>query len=298
MTQPNDDIPVCPAPDPDPTRPAFDVPAQACDAHAHIFTEADTHRYSPRRGYTPPTASLASFLSLHQVLGIERAVLTQPSVYGTDNTVILQAVAQHPDRFRAVAAVGPEITDRNLEDMNESGVKGVRVNIVDKGGMPFDNIAAVRRFTDRIAQFGWHLELLLHAQDFPEMRKDFGRLPVDIVIGHLGYMKTSHGLDDPGFNEMVAMARDGKCWVKLTGSYRITTADLPPYDDVVPFARALIGAAPARMVWGSDWPHPTFYGTMPNDGYLFDQIGIWTDNDAAMIRQILVDNPAGLYGFE
>ncbi len=288
----------CPAPDPDPTTPKFTVPANACDTHAHIFPAADTHRYSPSRGYTPPVASLDAFLKLHETLGISRGVLTQPSVYATDNTAIVNAVATMPERFRAVAALGSDASDEELLRLNESGVKGVRVNLVDKGGMPFAGLDDVIRFASRIADFGWHLELLLHAQDFPTLRQDFAALPVDMVIGHLGYMTTSYGLDNPGFQEMLAAAREGRCWVKLTGSYRITTCKSTPYPDVIPFARALIDAAPERMLWGSDWPHPTFYGAMPNDGYLLDQLVDWTDNDAALIKQILVDNPASLYGFD
>jgi len=297
MNEADQGIPVCPPPDPNPRKPVFNVPPLACDTHAHLFPAADQGRYSEKRGYTPPVATLDSFLAMHETLGIERTVLTQPSVYGTDNTAILDAVALYPDRMRAVAAVGRAVTDQELERLNAAGVKGVRVNLVDKGGMPFDDIADVKRFTSRIAPLGWHLEFLLHAQDFPTLRKDFGSLPVNIVVGHLGYMKTSHGLDNPGFQELLAMARDGKCWIKLTGSYRITTADAPPYDDVIPYGRALVSAAPDRMLWGSDWPHPTFYGAMPNDGYLLDQLLDWTSSDAALIQKILVDNPAGLYGF-
>ncbi len=291
------DIPFCQGPDPKPHRPAFKAPAGACDTHAHIFPAAHRERYSPARGYTPPDASLESFLELHSVLGIDRAVLTQPSVYGTDNTAILEAVEAYPERMRAVAAVGNDVTEAELERLNEAGVKGVRVNIVDKGGMPFDDIADVVAFTHRIRDFGWHLELLLHAQDFPDLRQDFKSSAVDIVVGHLGYMTTSHGIEHPGFNELVAMVNDGRCWAKLTGSYRITTAASTPYPDVVPFAQKLIAANPDRVVWGSDWPHPTFSGAMPNDGYLFDQLGVWTDNDQDLIERILVTNPQVLYEF-
>lgn len=292
------DIPFCQGPDPDPESPTVKAPAGACDTHAHIFPVAHESRYSAGRGYTPPVASLESFLELHDVLGIERAVLTQPSVYGVDNTAILEAVEQYPERMRAVAAVGNDVSDKELEALNASGVRGVRVNVADKGGMPFDDMEDVCRFTQRIRDFGWHLELLLHAQDFPQLRKDFEASAVDIVIGHLGYMKTSHGIDNPGFVEMLAMVKEGRCWAKLTGSYRITTCDSTPYPDVIPFAQKLIEANPSRVIWGSDWPHPTFYGAMPNDGYLFDQLGPWTDNNQAMIDRILVDNPKTLYGFD
>jgi len=290
-------IPLCQGPDPTPDAPGFVAPPGACDSHAHIFPAQHTASLSPARGYTPPVASLDDFLSLHKVLGIERAVLTQPSVYGTDNTAILEAVAAHPERMRAIVAVDADVTDAQLKAFNNAGVRGVRVNLVDKGGMPFDGMSAVRRFTDRIAEYGWHLELLIHAQDFPDLRKDFASLNVDISVGHLGYMTTSYGLDNPGFVELLAMVRDGACWAKLTGSYRITTSDKTPYPDVVPFAKALIDANNERVVWGSDWPHPTFKGNMPNDGYLFDQVNIWTEGDNDLIKQILVTNAEVLYGF-
>jgi len=295
--QSSDDIPYCQGPDPDPRAPGFSVPVNACDCHAHIFPEQHISRYSPARGYTPPVASLDSFLALHRVLGMQRAVLTQPSVYGTDNTAMLEAVAWYPQKMRAIVAVDADVTDTQLIQFHEKGARGVRVNLVDKGGMPFDGMAAVRRFTDRIADLGWHLELLIHANEFAQLRRDLTNLAVDISVGHLGYMTTSHGLDNPGFIELLAMLRDGACWVKLTGSYRITTSQSTPYADVVPFARALIDANSKRVIWGSDWPHPTFRGTMPNDGYLLDQIDIWTESDAELIRQILVRNPESLYGF-
>jgi len=293
---PDTEIPLCPGPDPDPTRPSFDVPPGAIDCHAHVFGPESRYPYSPGRGYTPPDASLASFLRLHEVLGIERAVLTQPSVYGTDNRAILDAVAQCGERMLAVAAVGEDVTDRELEELNAQRVRGVRVNLVDKGGMPFDGIGAVRRFTERIRDFGWHLEVLIHVHEFEDLRRTLNSMAVDVVVGHLGYMKTDHGLDNPGFREFLELVRDGNCWVKLTGAYRITARDRLPYDDVTPFARALIEANPDRMVWGSDWPHPTFWGAMPNDGGLFDQLAEWAP-DAETRRKILVDNPRALYGF-
>ncbi len=290
------EIPICPGPDPAPTRPCFDVPKGAIDTHAHVFGPVSKYPYSPGRGYTPPDASLESFRHLHDALGIERAVLTQPSVYGTDNRAILDAVAAAGDRMLAVAAVAEDITDRELEALNARKVRGVRVNMVDKGGMPFDGIGAVREFTERIRDFGWHLEVLIHVDEFDDLRRALNAMAVDVVVGHLGYMKTDHGLDHPGFREFLDLVRDGKCWVKLSGSYRITTQDRPPYADVTPLARALIEANPDRMVWGSDWPHPTFWGTMPNDGELFDQLADWAP-DAATRQKILVDNPRALYGF-
>ncbi len=293
----DDPYPMCQGPDPAPTPVTFAVPRGAVDCHAHIFGPESTYPYSPKRGYTPPDADLETYLSLHQVLGgIERAVLTQPSVYGTDNSRMLDVVEQMGERFRAVAGVDEEITDKALEDLHARGVRGVRVNLVDKGGMAFDGIEAVRRFTERIKDLGWHLEVLIHVHEFEDLRKTLNSMAVDVSVGHLGYMKTDQGLDHPGFQAFLELLRDGNCWVKLSGSYRVTTSELTPYDDVEPFARALIEANEDRILWGTDWPHPVFKGTMPNDGALMDQLAAWAP-DEGLRTKILVTNPVALYGF-
>jgi predicted TIM-barrel fold metal-dependent hydrolase len=288
-------IPFCPGPDLDPSRPKFQVPKGAIDCHAHVFGPETRYPYSSGRGYTPPDATLESFLALHDALGIEKAVLTQPSVYGTDNRAILDAVESCGDRMLAVAAVGEDITDAELAALHARRVRGVRVNMVDKGGMPFDGIGAVVRFTERIKDMGWHLEVLIHVHEFDDLRGVMNSMAVDVVVGHLGYMKSGHGIENPGFQEFLDLVRDGNCWVKLTGSYRITEEDDLPYGDVAPVARALIDANPDRMIWGSDWPHPVFWGKMPNDGALFDQLEDWAP-DSVTRQKILVDNPNRLYG--
>lgn len=293
-----DPYPLCQGPDPAPTRATFDLPAGAVDSHAHIFGTEDAYPYSPARGYTPPEATLASYLDLHEALGgIDRAVLTQPSVYGTDNGCMLDAVEAMGGTFRAVAAVDENVTDTELETLHARGVRGARVNIVDKGGMPFDGIGAVRRFTERIADLGWHLEVLIHVHEFEDLRATMNGMAVDVSFGHLGYMKTDNGIDHPGFQEFLDLLRDGNCWVKLTGSYRITVRERTPYDDIDPYAEALVAANPDRVVWGTDWPHPAVKGVMPNDGALLDRLAAWAP-DEAIRRKILVDNPEALYGFE
>ena len=290
--------PACPGPDPN-TRPArFEVPAGACDSHFHVFGPARHYTFSPARGYTPPDATVQMLHQLHRTLGLERGVITQPSVYGTDNSATLDAVATAPRRLRAVVAVDKTISDAALRSMHEAGARGVRVNMVDKGGMPFADMREVKDFCQRLAPLGWHLEVLIHVDEFDDLAGTLGTLPVDVVVGHLGYMSTAKALDEPGFQRFLALLRDGNLWAKLTGTYRITRCERPPYDDVLPVARALIGAAPAKLLWGTDWPHPHHHGFMPNDGYLLDQLADWTEDDAALIKQILVDNPAGFYGFE
>jgi predicted TIM-barrel fold metal-dependent hydrolase len=290
--------PACQGPDPAPQPPSFAVPPGTIDCHAHIFGAPQKYPFSPARGYTPPEASLANYLELHRVLGgIQRAVLTQPSVYGTDNSCMMDVVDHMDGKFKAIVAVDAAVTDKDLQAMHDRGARGVRVNLADKGGNPFEDMRAVQKFTERLKDLGWHLEVLVHVDDFPDLRATMNGMAVDVSFGHLGYMRTDKGIEHPGFQEFLDLIRDGRCWAKLTGTYRITTAAVTPYRDVEPYARALIAANEDRVVWGTDWPHPTYKGIMPNDGALFDQLAEWAP-DEALRHKILVTNAEALYGFE
>ena len=229
-------------------------------------------------------------------LGIERAVLVQPSVYGTDNTVMLRAMSElGQDRCRAVAVVDDDASDAELERLHEAGVRGVRVNVVDvaegKGVVP---MATLAQLASRVKRYGWHVEFLMHADEFPDLDRQFADFPVDIVLGHLGYMKTDKGIDQAGFQAMLRLMRRGKCWVKLTGPYRISTHPMP-HQDTVAYARALLEAAPERVLWGTDWPHVMVKTPMPNDADLADLLLDWVPQ--TLREQVLVTNPAKLYGF-
>ena len=162
----------------------------------------------------------------------------------------------------------------------------------DKGKLPLDML---RRLADKIARHGWHIELLMHCDEFPQMDRDFADFPVNIVLGHLGYMKTALGLEAPGFQALLRLIHAGKAWVKLTGPYRISGGPLP-HADTVPFAHALLKANADRVIWGSDWPHVMHKGQTPNDGELTDLLLDWVP-DEAQREQVLVTNPARLYGF-
>lgn len=288
------DIP-CPPPDPAPHAPGFVMPSGAVDTHAHLFGPADRYPYSPARGYTPPDATLAQYERLHRILGVARGVLTQPSVYGTDNRLILDTLREQRYRLRAIAVVDPQVSDAELGRMDALGVRGIRINLADPGERPFDSVGSIARMAERLKPLGWHIEFLVHVHEFPELAA-LGKLAVEISVGHLGYMPASCGLDHPGFSEFLALVRDGRCWVKLSGAYRVTALKATPYTDVAPFARALVAARPDRMLWGTDWPHPICRMPMPNDGDLLDQLAEWVP-DATMRRRILVDNPVALYRF-
>jgi 2-pyrone-4,6-dicarboxylate lactonase len=286
---------VCPPPDSIPRTPNLKAPPKTCDTHAHIFGRQARYDYSPRRSYTPPDAPYEAYRHLHQTLGVERGVLTQPSVYGTDNTAMLDAVARDPDNLRAVAAVDAGIMDAALRRLHAAGARGIRVNLVDPGGMPFDSFGDVEAFAARIEPMGWHIEYLVHVHEFAEIDA-LARMPVDAVIGHFGYMNVGRGVDDAGFQAFLRVFEKGRVWVKMTAPYRITACADMPYDDVEPTAKALIAARPDRLLWGSDWPHPINKKPMANDGDLFDLVVGWLP-DESLRRQVMVDNPARLYGF-
>lgn len=288
--------PLCAAPDPAPRSPRLRLPLLSCDSHAHICGPLARHAYSPARIYTPPDALYPDCRAMLDTLGITRAVLVQPSVYGSDNTVLLEALQQDPVRLRGVAVIDPATPLGELERMHALGVRGVRCNIVDvkdgKGRLPLDHLQALAQ---TIQALGWHLEFLMHVDEFPDLDQLLADFPVDVVFGHLGYMTKGKGMEAPGFQALLRLLRSGRAWVKLTGPYRISDAPLP-YADVTPFAHALIEAAPDRIVWGSDWPHVMLKGPMPNDGALCDLLSDWVP-DPATRHKVLVDNPARLYGF-
>src|SRR5262249_17088473 len=208
----------CPAPDPNPRRPRLALPPLSCDCHAHVF-DASRHPYQANRGYTPPDNPVERLLALHDVLGIARGVVVQASVHGTDNRAVLDAVSAHPQRLRAIAAVTEETTDAELARMNRAGVRGIRVNLVDRGGMPFRSLDALGQMGERIRDFGWHVELLVHVEAAPELRQIMTGLKVPAIVGHVGYTRVTAGLDHPGYREFLAMLRDGLGWVKLTAPY-------------------------------------------------------------------------------
>ncbi|MBY0338822.1 MAG: amidohydrolase family protein [Acetobacteraceae bacterium] len=287
----------CPGPDPHPRRPAMVVPAGACDTHAHVF-DAARYPYQPVRGYTPPDNGVERLLALHDALGLSRGVVVQASVHGTDNRAVLDAAAAHPDRLRAVVAVGADVTEATLIDMHARGARGIRLNLVDRGGMPFASLDELRGVSDILRPLRWHVELLVHVeQQVTELRELAEAIALPVSVGHCGYTKAARGgMAHPGFQEFLAMLRDGLFWPKLTGLYRISAEPAFPYADAQDMAQACLTAAPSRCLWGSDWPHVAQWGPMPNDGDLFGLLAAW-EPDAEKRRAILVDNPARLYGF-
>ena len=281
-------------PDPHTRKPRFVMPALACDAHCHLFGPAAVFPYDPKATYHPPDAPFEALRRLHDVLGIERAVIVHASCHGSDMRATLNGIARSGGRYRGTAIVDESVTAADFDRMHEVGIRGVRFNFVRHlGGRP--EPAFFHRTVDRVKALGWHLILHLDAVDIVEFEEMFRKIPVPMVIDHMGRVKTADGLAQAPFRVLLEFMKNDNAWVKVCGAERISSAG-PPYADAVAFAQALIAAAPDRILWGTDWPHPNVGKHMPNDGDLVDLIPLLAP-DPAVQRKILVDNPARLYGF-
>lgn len=287
------ELPGCQPPDPGTRRPNLQMPAGACDSHAHVFGPRDRFPYDPDRSYTPPEAPYSAYRAMLDTLGVERACLVQPSIHGTNNSAMLDAISQSGGAVRGIAVVDGDISDTGLEALHEGGVCGLRINLQFDG---VDALVGIETLAARIAPLGWHLQFLANIANFHDALPRLAALPVDILFDHLGHMPAGHGIGAPPFQDMLALMREGRCWVKLSGPYRTSAEAGVPFADTAPFVAKLLDAAPDNLVWGTDWPHPHLEIPMVNDGDLADLLGQWVGNDNLRHR-ILVENPARLFGF-
>lgn len=283
-----------------PIAPAHRLPSGSCDSHAHIFGPADRYPYAPERNYTPHDASLESYAQLLHHLGFERAVLVQPSVYGTDNRLLRDALerAQHESlgiEWRGIAVLDDGVSDAELEALDGLGVRGVRLNLLFQGADV--SFAEAARLAERIAPFGWHLQFLIDITAFDDFAGRLSRLPVDSVVDHIGHFPATLGVQTPQFRDLKALMQEGRTWVKLSGPNRISSHDTAPFIDAQKLAQELVEHAPQRLVFGTDWPHVKLAGSMPDDGVLVEEFYRWIGGDDNLARQILVDNPRQLYAF-
>ncbi|WP_420394198.1 amidohydrolase family protein [Acuticoccus sp.] len=287
-------IPACQPPDPNPTPARFTPPDGAVDCHAHVFGPAARYAYVADRSYTPPDAPLEAYRAMLATLGLSRGVLVQPSVYGTDNTAMLDGLAADPGALRGVAVVEGDVADAELRRMHDLGVRGVRINLLFAGGT---GMADLTRLCARIAPLGWHVQLLIDVSTFGDLAATLAELPVPVVFDHMGHVPVAKAEGDPGVAAMLRLIAEGRAWAKLSGAYRITGLPRLPYDDVGTHARAIVAANPERVVWASDWPHPSVDILMPNDGALLSMLEDWTPDTATRDR-ILTTNAWTLYDFE
>ena len=282
-----------PHPEPHPPR-RFTPPPGACDSHCHVFGPGERFPYAESRSYTPPDAGLEDFEKLQSRLGLERAVFVQASCHGTDNRAMLDALRRGNGTYAGVAMIDERFTNAQLEELHEAGCRGARFNFVAHlGGAP--DLNAFERIVDRVARLGGHIVLHFDAVDLPRYSSLLDRMPTPYVIDHMARVDAMKGFGQQPFVQLLELARDARCWVKISGAERLTANGEPPYDDVVPFARALIEVAPGRVLWGTDWPHPNVR-SMPDDGDLLDLLADFAPDERARQR-ILVENPETLYAF-
>ena len=287
MLSGRDRFEVDPPPDADPHPPRrFVLPKGAVDTHAHVIGTS----YIESRSYTPHPAPPDAYIRMLDSTGITFGVLVQVSVHGTDNTLMVDTVRAHRDRLRGIAVAPHDLPDNGWRALKEAGVGGLRLNTTTGGGV---GVSALDRYEAVCAELGWHLQFLVEGERLPELATRIGRLKVPAVFDHMGYV-TPQSADGPPGRTLLQLVRDG-AWVKLSGAFRLSSAG-QPYADTIPFATALAEAAPSRCVWGSDWPHVSFRGAMPNTGDLLDLLTQWVPNSTRR-DAILVDNPRQLYGF-
>jgi predicted TIM-barrel fold metal-dependent hydrolase len=276
-----------PAPDDAPHPPrTYVLPRGAVDTHAHVIGT----QWIENRSYTPHPAAPQAYLRMLDATEMTYGVLIQVSVHGTDNSLMRDTVKANRHRLRGIAVIPHTLDQAGLADLKDAGVVGLRLNTTTGGGV---GVAAMEEYEAICREMDWHLQLLVNAGQLPALAPRIGRLRVPVVFDHMGYVSPDLAAGEAG-RALLQMVRDG-AWVKLSGGFRISLAE-PPYPDVVPFAHALADAAPTRCLWGSDWPHVSFGGAMPNTGDLLDLLGRCVP-DPAVRDAILVDNPQRLYGF-
>jgi predicted TIM-barrel fold metal-dependent hydrolase len=270
------------------------VPQGAWETHAHVIGVPPDYPLVVDRHYTAPAAPPEAFIAMLDRVGLSYGMLVQVSVHGTDNRLLLRALRQYPGRLRGVAVIAPDISDHDISELRDAGVTGIRILDIVGGGVGIQNLEIL---AERCAEIGWHIQLAVKGEAYPALLPRLLKLPVPLVIDHMGWCPAADGVEQPGFQAVLTLVRETGCYVKLSGGFRLSSQPYP-FADTVAFARALIGAAPDRMVWGSDWPHVGLYQSdaRPDVGQLLDNLVDYTDADPGLQHRILVDNPLRLYG--
>jgi len=275
-------------------RPAPALPADACDSHMHIFDPR--FAASPHWKRQPPRAEVAAYRLLQQRLGTSRTVVVNPSTYGTDNACSLDALAQLGEQARGVAVVAEDVADDELDRLAAQRVCGLRVNFVTPQSWGVTTPQMLTTLARKVARLGWHIQVFVHPEQLVELEPVLAALPVPLVIDHMARIDPAEGADAAAFAAARRLLDGGNTWMKLSGVYMRSRDGAPAYRDAFALGRALVEAAPERLVWGSDWPHTTETPGTVDDTALANVLAAWC-GDEAVRRRILVDNPAKLYGF-
>jgi 2-pyrone-4,6-dicarboxylate lactonase len=275
------------------TRPSRRLPPGTCDCHFHIFEPAGeagkTFPFSNPRSYTPTMATLAAYRRMADALGIDRAVLVHPSVYGADHSSFEHWLQRCAGWMRGVAVVQTDTPQADIERWHSLGARATRCNALFDGGVPE---SALPRIVDSVRGLGWHLQVLMDVSRDPTQVLFLAGLKVPLVVDHCGHVPAAQALQSRGFQNLLWLVREGRAWVKLSGLYRLT-ARRQGFEDTAPLVEALLRANPAQLVWGSDWPHPAIAPPMVDDGDLVQALlDVCGETE---LRQVLVDNPTRLY---
>src|SRR5499427_7652594 len=270
------------------------APPNATDCHHHIYSSR--FRIDPNSTLRPSDASVADYRLLQKRIGTSRNVIVQPSTYGVYNDGLIEALGECGPAARGVAVVNTNVTDDELKRLDAAHVRGVRFNLATPGGAT--SVEMLEPLAKRIAPMGWHVQMNCGPNVTIENKDLLNRLPCEIVFDHLAHVPEPAGIAHPVFGVVTDLLQKGRAWVKLSGAYQDTKVGPPTYADSTAVAQAYVKAAPERLVWGSDWPHPSEQGkgALPDDAILFDLLAEWAPDEAVRNR-ILVDNPAKLYSF-
>jgi predicted TIM-barrel fold metal-dependent hydrolase len=270
--------------------PKTKAPANACDCHMHIYNKR--FPVAPSATLKPDDALPSDYRLLQKRIGTTRNVIVTPSTYGTDNSATLDGMAQLAPNVRGVAVVDTGVSDAELKRLHGLGMRGTRFNLVQAGATSVEMLEPLAK---RIHALGWHIQINAKPELIVEIEPLLLRLPTPLVFDHLAHVPRDAGVDSPAYKTMRKLIDQGRTWVKLSGAYQDTKVGPPTYADAAPVAQAYAKAAPERMVWGSDWPHPT-EKDKPDDAVLFDLLALWVPDESTRNR-ILVQNPETLYDF-
>ncbi len=285
------DLPTCEVPDINLRAPRFKMPAGATDTHFHLFGPVERYPLVDLREYNPPLVTPEMARQIFGQLGIQRAVVIQPSVYGSDNRAQLEGAADIGIPVRAVVVLDAKTTELEMAKLHAQGARGLRYVLAHPGGLA---IADLERWADRVKELGWHIQFLAKGPQLIELASRIEKLSCPAIIDHIGMFNPAEGLEQPAFQAVQRLISYGH-WVKLSGAYRLTQ-QLTPFPELQQFIERLLQVAPDRLVWGSDWPHVFVKTRMPNTTDLLNALADWVP-DEGLRNQILVNNPARLYEF-
>ena len=274
--------------------PKLKAPANACDCHHHIY---DAARFPPKAsgGLFQPNGRVEEYKLLQRRIGTTRNVVVTPAPYIGDNRVTLDAIARLGANARGVALLRPEVTDTELKALTDGGIRGLRFSQV--GSTATTTFEMIEPLSKRVAAFGWHVQIYMEPDRIAAAEDLWNRFPTTLVFDHLGHLPQPAGVNHPAFAVLRRLLDKGRTYVKLSGAYIDTKVGPPSYADATKVAQAYVKAAPERLVWGSDWPHPNLgFDNKPNDAVLFDLISQWAPDERTRHR-ILVENPESVYGF-